>query len=619
MKFLRPLILFLLVAPLAMAKIPANLDEAEAFARSLIENQFYDSDALVTRQSINKMRHQRNEAGTAASFILPRSVRTGPDYVITVDMNPVNGALGIGHHRAHKPLQRHYFRDYKNDTPYVTQDEKIDRTLSTFGIESACIQYRVSKRRADTAAKTVIEFTWLPESKTQFGLKVTVSNLQQIVRADANIGSDAFHSLIDKYAARLLTSILNAGEKQGLIDQAHYSASIQLCEQIRKQPNISYDSEALIAPPVPFRPLTLEGITRKSVSPPVAPIKSVTTPTPPPPLEPKLTLIMLTPEQVLEHAIQLQLVAAVPSPTPAVSIVMPAKRVMPPTSQAAISAFAGLNAPSTNQATAATPDTEQLIELLFAPDVRLLVTKALISTHSVTMTAHAKDDWAAVVIETTEGYHLPLVTPKQDFPGPFATLLKLDKSRGTGPATQFEFTPLRLFVLRAIFELDTLVRLSSGNEAGSLASFSINELIARLDAPETQLRLDALPATKQWETQSALGNRMLLGIELAWMRQQHLVRRELQNQLPRYRLTPSGRQIADLLFTPAESLQVTRSVGSFTAPRPSLYPVNAAHFNGDRVAHISYRPDGQTKIKLGPWRGGSSLWDLFFLLTEPER
>lgn len=604
--------LFVAAATTVAAGLPANLDEAEAFARQFIADQLYNDHSLVTRESFSKLRHQRDEAGTAATFFLPRSVRTGPDYTISVVMHPVNAPLSLGHQRAHQLVQRHRFTDYANATPYATQSETVQRTLPSFGPESACIHTRMTKRRADASATGEIEIAWIPGSQDQFGLIVVVGNLQENLRADGNIGSDAFHSRVDAYAARVLTALLDAGEKQGLITGAPLRASRNLCAAIQARPHVAPNAEALLGPAVPPRPFTVAAARSDSVPatvvetppPPVAPPADSATPPPP-------DRIALSPEQVLQHAIRLQLIAAVPSPTPAVSLVLPAAAKAP--AAGPVTAFAGVATPTVEP-----PNLDHLLGLLFAPDVRLLVTKTVAGVHGVSMFVHAKDEWAAVVVETTEGLHLPLITPKREFPAPFATFLKLDRPRPAPPEVRYDFAPLRLFVLRALFELDTMTRQSAGPEAGSLAAFSTAELTARLDAPETQQRLEALPAAAQWEVQSGLGNAILLGLELSALRQHALVRRDVQQQTPFYRLTPAGRTLAQLLFAPAERLTVTRTLGTLATPRASLHPVNAAHFFGERTLLLSHRPDGQTRARLTAWRGGASVWDLFFLLTEPE-
>ncbi len=594
------------------AGLPTNLDEAETFARKFIAEQLYHEHSLVTRDSFSKMRHERNETGTAATFFLPRYVRTGPEFTITVVMQPVNAPLSLGHQRAHQLVQRHRFTDYANHTPYATQSEEVQRALPCLGAEAACIHTRMTKRRADAFATGAIEIAWIPGSQDQFGLLVVVGNLNPNVRADANIGSDAFHMSIDAFCGRVLAALLDAGEKQGLISGKPLQASRELFAALSAYPHIPPTAAELLGPAVPPRPFTVSAATPAAETvalPPPAPRPPPVVANTPPPAP---TRINLTSEQVLEHAIRLQLIGAVPSPTPAVSMVLPAAD--PPLESGPVTAFAGLDAP----AAAAAPDVDHLLGLLFAPDVRLLVTKTLAGVHSVSMFVQAKDEWAAVVVETTEGFHLPLITPKREFPAPFAAFLKLDRPRPAPPEVPYDFAPLRLFVLRALFELDTLVRQVAGPEAGSLAAFSTTELTARLDAPETQQRLEHLPAAAQWEVQTGLGNAVLLGLELTALRQHALVRREVRAQTPTYRLTPAGRQLAQLLFAPAARLQVTRTRGTLAAPRPTLHPVNAAHFFDDRTLLLSHRPDGQTRARLTAWRGGASVWDLFFLLTEPE-
>ena len=131
------------------AAVPQSLAEAEGFARELIEKHLHHRQGVLTTDNLKKMKIQRNDAGTATTFFLPRGTRSSPDFVIEVVMSPTNAPLSPGHMIAHASVQRHRYADYADASPLATQSEQYDRTIACLGPEAACVSLSAEKRRAD--------------------------------------------------------------------------------------------------------------------------------------------------------------------------------------------------------------------------------------------------------------------------------------------------------------------------------------------------------------------------------------------------------------------------------------------------------------------------------------
>lgn len=610
--FRLPAISLILTTTLSAA-LPRTLDEADAFARTLINDCLYDEVSIVTRGSLQKMRVTRDETRASIVFVLPRDGRHEPDITVTVTLRPTNSPLSVGHQRSHQLLQRHQFRDYGDDSPYAEQAESYDRIAPSFGPEAACIQVRGKKRRADKfAVYSQLELAWLPHGTEAFGVSIHLGNLYINMPADGSLGSDPLHRLVDEFAVDLMLATALAARQHQFIDEARVKATQTIHRTVSQLPRTAWDSPRWRGAPSPPRHLTLPAMqgpvttAAATVTPPSPPAMA-----PPPPSSAPET-ITLSPEEVLQLAIALNTVDAIPSPTPKVSAQLPAA-----TSPASVAPLIGVRGARRPPVAAPGFTPNHLMQLLFDPDVRLLLTKSR-PGFSATVYAHAKGDWAAAVIETDEGFHLPLITPKRDFPGPLADLLKLSVDRPSSRRLDLDLSPLRLAVLRTLFELVESTRTLIGPESASLASFSAAEILTLFSSPRTLSRIDALPPAAQWEIQSVADNAMLLEIELTTLRQHRLVRRLMINGQPAYRLSPTGHQMARLVLAPSEKLRVTRIPARMTDLSPSIHLVNSAHFFADQTAFITYLPTGLVRYEQAPWQGGPSVWKLFTHLTEPE-
>ncbi|WP_221028837.1 hypothetical protein [Actomonas aquatica] len=595
------------------AALPQTLEDAETFARNLIEQRLYNDLSVVGRDNLAKMKVQRNESQTSTTFFLPRSTWMEPDYIVEVVMNPVNAPLSRGHLRAHQPLQEHRFTDYKDESDYATQSETYERLFPGLGLESACVALSVEKRHADAFAKIDhLRIAWLPPDQAQFGLVISLRNLRLNLPQNGNIGADFFHTSLDREITPILLAIARAADDAGFIRPAQLSATETFAKAVQDTWLKTRVRDAFLQPTVPPRLLTVAAYrasapaAKASVPPPSSPpspppatppAAPPSPPTPPPPADGRF--VRLEPTEVAQLAVQHRLITIVPEPTPAITLNLPEQLASPPAGPA----------PAFEKST--------LLGLLFDPDLRLMLTKEQ-AGFSATVFVHAKGDWAAVVAETEDGFHLPVITLKQSFPNACAAFLKLNQPRAEHRRLEFKFSPVRLAVLRTLFELQESTRLLAGQDTADLAAYPTEEIMTVFASPRMLRFIDVLPEPAQWEVQTLAGNSMLLSIELTSLQQRGLLRRQLLNGTPRYRLTADGLAVSRDLFAPGRRLSVTRIPARLIATTPSVHLTNLAAFATNHTALIRHLPDGHVLYRRAPWRGGASIWDLFAGLTEPE-
>lgn len=607
---------FVATAAATFAATPRTLDEAEAFGRRVVDKYLYNEAGIVGRNEIAKMVVSRDPGKHTVTFRIPRASRSSPSFELQLCVQPHAGYLG--HLRTHEPLQAHRFQDYKSDQPNALQLERYERTVPAWGEAAGCVHVQNEKiRAASTATTSTLEIQWLPTAAHDFRIQLYAFGYSYNVPKDADIGSDAFHNLVDRDIARLLVALTHAGRDTGLTSPTVARTIESYQQAVAGTPQPAPNSPALLGPrEVPPLLTAATAVAAPAAPPPPveAPPAGITLAgarqSAPPPAPPPL--LHLTPAQVMQWAVQLRLVANVPAATPDVTAVRPA--ALPATAASAPSLLGVRGAPAPS-ATGAAFDEATLMALLFAPDVRLMITKE-ITGFGVTVYAHAKGEWAAAVIETPEGFHLPVVCAKRDFPGPLAAFLKVAAERRAPRSTELELTPLRTALLRTMFELRESTRFLADATTADLTSFTLAEIQTLLSSPRMLQSLDALPDQAQWTVLSSVNNGMLISLELAALRQRHLVQRQVINGVPRYQLSPDGLNTARLIFAPQTRLRVTRIPSSMTDQHPLINLVNTAHFTGNRTAIITYFPNGLIRFQETAWRGPAGVWALFAHLTE---
>jgi hypothetical protein len=319
--------------------------------------------------------------------------------------------------------------------------------------------------------------------------------------------------------------------------------------------------------------------------------------------EPSSTLWRFTADELATRVRALGLAHTLPDPVPALSLV-------PPSDSASGSGHAGALPVGVRgvAAVAAAPrfDPDQAARLLLDPDLRLLATKS-VPTWAAHVFVHYMGEWAAVVVETEEGWHMPIVAQRELFDGAFVQAMAMP-ARPAEPASglRLDFDARRLLVLRALFEWQLTLEATAGAELVRQTGFPVGEIGRMFASPRFLSYIESLPDTVQWDVQMVMMNDLLLSVELAALQQQRLVQRRLfQGQL-RYVLSPEGGRVARLLFSPVEQLRITTAPRLLNDTRPLLQTVNQLALNGPKSAFITFHPDGRVAYTEEPWLGAAS-------------
>ncbi len=161
--------------------------------------------------------------------------------------------------------------------------------------------------------------------------------------------------------------------------------------------------------------------------------------------------------------------------------------------------------------------------------------------------------------ETDDGYHLPVITVKRDFPDACAAFLKVTASRPVSRPLELRLSPVRIAVLRTLFELQESTRILAGEDAAKLAGFPAKEIMTHYASPRLLSLIEVLPDSAQWDVQALAGNEMLLAIELTALRQHRLLTRDVVGGTPVYRLSPDGLTVAREVFAARRSVNTPSS------------------------------------------------------------
>jgi hypothetical protein len=313
----------------------------------------------------------------------------------------------------------------------------------------------------------------------------------------------------------------------------------------------------------------------------------------------------LTPEELGERARRLGLAEALPDPVPELTVVPPAgatrePAVRPGTAPLGVRGGAAV-------APAPRFDADQVVALLLDADARLLATKTVpgLAAHSF---VHHYGDWSALVVETETGWHLPVVTRRDELGEALVAFLAVPPRAPARPTgLRLDLDPRRLLVLRAVFEWQRTLEATAGAELVRQTGFPAEEIGDLFASPRFLGFLAPLPDAVQWDVQMAMTNDLLLAVELAALQRQRLVQRLILKGQPRYVLSRDGERVARLLFAPVEQVRLTVVPRRLNDPRPLVHGVNALVLSGPHTAYVSFRPDGQVTYEEDAWRGASSL------------